>query len=134
MAKQIFVNLPVKDLNKSKEFFTKIGYSFNEKFTDHNAACLVIGDNIYAMLLTESFFKSFIRKELADCSKSSECIVALSAESKEEVDEIIQKAFEAGAGKHNEKQDQGWMYSGGFKDLDGHLWEYVYMDMAGIPQ
>jgi uncharacterized protein len=128
-SKQIFVNLPVKDLNKTKEFFKSIGYEFNAQFTDEKAACMVIGDNIYAMLLVESFFQTFIKKEITDASKQTEVIVALSADSREQVDEIANKAAAAGA-KGYEPVDHGFMYSRSFEDLDGHLWEYVYMDMS----
>ena len=134
MATQIFVNLPVKDLNKSVEFFTQLGYTFNPQFTDENATCMIVSDTIYVMLLVEPFFKSFIKKEIADASKSTEAIICLSAETREQVDEMVSKAFAAGATVHNDKQDQGFMYGHGFQDLDGHLWEYMYMDPNAIPQ
>lgn len=134
MATQIFVNLPVKDLNKSIEFFTSLGYSFNPQFTNEQGASLVISDNIFFMLLTEPFFKSFIKKEIADATKVAETINCISADSREEVDEIVRKAVAAGATVPNEKQDYGWMYGHGFQDLDGHLWEFAYMDMSSIPE
>ena len=134
MATQIFVNLPVKDLNKSVEFFTQLGYTFNPQFTDENATCMIVSDTIYVMLLVEPFFKSFIKKEIADASKSTEAIICLSAETREQVDEMVSKAFAAGATVHNDKQDQGFMYGHGFQDLDGHLWEYMYMDPNAIQQ
>ena len=134
MATQIFVNLPVKNLNKSVEFFTQLGYTFNPQFTDENATCMIVSDTIYVMLLVEPFFKSFIKKEIADASKSTEAIICLSAETREQVDEMVSKAFAAGATVHNDKQDQGFMYGHGFQDLDGHLWEYMYMDPNAIPQ
>ncbi len=133
-SKQIFVNLPVKDLNKSIDFFTALGYEFNPQFTDQNAACLVIGENIYAMLLVEEFFQSFTNKPVTDTAQSTEVIVALSAESREQVDEIVNKAHEAGAKLTKDPVDHGFMYSWSFIDLDGHLWEYVYMDEAAISQ
>ncbi|MGF7041798.1 VOC family protein [Mucilaginibacter lappiensis] len=134
MATQIFVNLPVKDLNKSIEFFTSLGYSFNPQFTNEQGASLVISDNIFFMLLTEPFFKSFIKKEIADATKVAETINCISADSREEVDEIVRKAVAAGATVPNDKQDYGWMYGHGFQDLDGHLWEFAYMDMSAVPQ
>jgi predicted lactoylglutathione lyase len=134
MATQIFVNLPVKDLNKSIEFFTSLGYSFNPQFTNEQGASLVISDNIFFMLLTEPFFKSFIKKEIADATKVAETINCISVDSREAVDEIVRKAVAAGATVPNDKQDYGWMYGHGFQDLDGHLWEFAYMDMSAVPQ
>jgi predicted lactoylglutathione lyase len=134
MATQIFVNLPVKDLNKSIEFFTSLGYSFNPQFTNEQGASLVISDNIFFMLLTEPFFKSFIKKEIADATKVAETINCISVDSREAVDEMVRKAVAAGATVPNEKQDYGWMYGHGFQDLDGHLWEFAYMDMSAVPQ
>ncbi|HUR31582.1 MAG TPA: VOC family protein [Saprospiraceae bacterium] len=134
MAKQIFVNLPVKDLGKTIEFFTKVGFTFNPQFTDENATCMIIGDNIFAMLLVEKFFKTFTKKEISDSNRSTEVILALSTESRESVDDMVAKAIAAGGTVPNEKQDHGWMYSHGFQDLDGHLWEVLYMDESAIPQ
>ncbi|WP_431809298.1 VOC family protein [Brevibacillus agri] len=133
-SKQIFVNLPVKDLNQSIDFFSALGYEFNPQFTDQNAACLVIGENIYTMLLVEQFFQTFTKKDVTDTAKSMEVIVALSAESREQVDEIVNKAYEAGAKPANDPVDHGFMYSWSFFDLDGHLWEFVYMDEAAAAQ
>lgn len=134
MPKQIYVNLPVKSLDRSVEFFTKLGYSFNPQFTDENATCMVISDTIFVMLLTEPFFKGFIKNEICDTKKHTESITCLSAESREEIDAIVQKAKDAGAAIPNEKQDHGWMYGHGFQDLDGHYWEFSWMDMGGIPK
>lgn len=134
MATKIFVNLPVKDLNKSVEFFTKVGYSFNPQFTDENATCMIISEDIFVMLLVEEFFKSFTRKELVDATKSAEAIICLSVDSRDAVDELVSKAVSAGATTPNEPQDQGFMYGHGFQDLDGHLWELMYMDLNAIPQ
>ncbi len=128
MATQIFVNLAVKDLPKSKAFFSALGYSFNLQFTNDDAACMVISDTIYTMLLTEPFFKGFTSKELVDAKKSTEAIVCLSAESRAAVDEIVSKAVAAGGRIYNEPQDHGFMYCHGFEDLDGHQWEFAYMD------
>jgi predicted lactoylglutathione lyase len=134
MATQIFVNLPVKDLNKSIEFFTSLGYSFNPQFTNEQGASLVISDTIFFMLLTEPFFKSFIKKEIADATKVAESINCISVDSREAVDEMVRKAVAAGATVPNDKQDYGWMYGHGFQDLDGHLWEFTYMDESAIPK
>ena len=134
MATQIFVNLPVKDLNKSIEFFTSLGYSFNPQFTNEQGASLVISDNIFFMLLTEPFFKSFIKKEIADATKVTETINCITVDSREAVDEMVRKAVAGGATITNEIQDYGWMYNHGFQDLDGHLWEFTYMDMSSIPK
>jgi predicted lactoylglutathione lyase len=133
MATQIFVNLPVKDLEKSKAFFSSMGFAFNEQFTDEKAACLIIGENIYAMLLVEEFFRSFIKKDIADASKFAEVINAFSVDSKDKVIELADKALAAGATQYSEPQDYGWMYSRNFQDLDGHLWEVVYTDMSAMP-
>ncbi|MCQ6960833.1 VOC family protein [Mucilaginibacter aquariorum] len=132
MATQIFVNLHVKDLDKSVAFFTKLGYTFNPQFTDENATCMIISDNIFAMLLVEPFFQGFTKKDIVDTSKAQECTIALSADSKEAVDDIVNKAVAAGAAD-KPKKDYGWMYHASFEDLDGHLWEYVWMDPAGPP-
>jgi uncharacterized protein len=134
MIKQIFVNLPVKDLNKTMAFFKSLGFSFDPTFTDENAACLILGENLYVMLLVEKFFKSFIKKNIADSSRDTEVINAVAVESRNEVDEIAQKAIKAGGKTYSEPQDHGWMYSRAFEDLDGHLWEVVYMDMTQLPE
>jgi uncharacterized protein len=128
---QVFINLPVKDLERSKEFFIKLGYSFNPQFTDQNAACLVISDEIYAMLLVHDFFKGFTKKEIADTSRTAEAIIALSTDSRKKVDELVNKAVKAGA-EPTDPVDHGFMYQWGFQDLDGHLWEIFYMDPAHI--
>ena len=135
MAKQIFVNLAVKDLNRSVEFFTKLGYTFNPQFTNELATCMIISDTIYVMLLTEPFFQSFsTKKQLADTSKVFEVSICLSCESKDEVNAIVAKAEAAGATIPDEATDHGWMYQHSFDDLDGHHWEYAWMDPAGPPQ
>jgi hypothetical protein len=134
MAKQIFINLPVKDLKKSMVFFEKLGFSFNMQFTDDSAACLMIGENIYAMLLLEKFFKTFTNKEIANAKKLTEVLIAIDVESKEEVDEMIRKAVDAGGATYRNPQDHGWMYGHSFADLDGHQWEVLYMDESQIPK
>ena len=132
MSKKIFVNLPVKDLNRSVEFFTKLGYTFNPQFTDENATCMIISDDIYAMLLVESYFKGFTKKQIADATKTTEVLIALSSDSREEVDELIDKAVAAGAKTPNDKQDHGFMYQWGYEDLDGHQWEIFWMDASAV--
>ncbi len=131
---QIFVNLPVKDLNKTIEFFTKLGFKFNPKFTDKNATCMIIGENIFAMLLVEKFFKTFIKKEIADARKTTEVLNAIAVESRNKVDEIISRAKKAGGKEPREAQDHGWMYGRSFEDLDGHIWEIFYMDESKMPR
>ncbi|HEX8563587.1 MAG TPA: VOC family protein [Flavobacterium sp.] len=134
MATKIFLNLPVKDLNRSVRFFTALGYTFNQEFTDENATCMVISDTIFVMLLTEPFFKGFTNEDICDTSRFTEVLICLSAESREEVDAIVRKAVAEGATTPKDKQDHGWMYGHGFKDLDGHIWEFSYMDATAIPQ
>jgi uncharacterized protein len=132
---KIFVNLPVSDLKKTMNFFSELGFKFNPMFTDENAACMVISEDIYAMLLVEKFFKSFIPdKEICDAKKNAEAIVALSTKSRKEVDELIRKVVAAGGSEYREAQDYGWMYGRAFQDINGHIWEVVYMDMNSIPE
>ena len=128
MSQKIFVNLAVKDLKKSMAFFTSLGYRFNPQFTDENAACLVITEDIYFMLLMEKFFTTFTTKNLIDTSTNVEVINALMVDSRKQVDELVDKAFKAGAKKSRDPEDLGWMFSRSFEDLDGHLWEVGYMD------
>ncbi len=134
MATKIFVNLPVKNLSKSIEFFTRLGYTFNPQFTDETATCMIVSEDIYIMLLTEEKFKMFTKKEIADATHSTEAIICLSADSREKVDEMINKALAAGGTTPNEKQDHGFMYGWGYQDLDGHLWEIMWMDPGAINQ
>ncbi len=134
MAKQIYVNLAVKDLDASKAFFTKLGFSFNPQFTDDNGACLVLGENIFVMLLTEPFFKTFTKKQLCDATTHTEVLIAIDADSREYVDALVKKAVTAGGSIYAEPWDHGWMYGHSFADLDGHQWEVVYMDMDRIPE
>ena len=132
MKTKIFVNLPIKDLSKSVAFFTKLGFSFNPQFTDENAACMIIGEDIFIMLLVEKFFKSFTKKDVCDTSKNTEGIVAQSVESREKVDQMIETAIEAGGSEPREKQDHGWMYGRSIEDIDGHLWEVFFMEESAI--
>lgn len=134
MATQVFINFPVKNLNRSIDFFTKLGYTFNPQFTDEKATCMIVSDTIYVMLLVEPFFQSFTKKEICDTSKAAEVSICLSAESKDAVNKIVEKAVAAGATIPNPANDHGWMYLHSFDDLDGHHWEYAWMDPAGPPQ
>ena len=134
MARKIFVNLPVKDLEKSKAFFSKLGFTFNPQFTDENAACMIVDTDSFVMLLVEDFFKTFTKKAICDATKSTESIIALSAESKANVKEIVDKAVKAGGKTYRQPDDQGWMYGHSFQDLDGHQWEFIYMDESKIPK
>jgi len=134
MATKIFVNLPVKNLPKSIEFFTRLGFNFNPQFTDDTAACMVISESIFAMLLTHPKFAEFTRKDIADATKTTEVLIALDAESREAVDNIVKNAREAGGTIYDQARDHGWMYQHSFADLDGHQWEVMYMDISALPQ
>lgn len=133
MIRSIFVNLPVKNLTRSVEFFTGIGFSFNQQFTDENGAMIIINDNASVMLLTDKFFQSFSKKPIGDAIKSPEVIVAFSAPSKEDIDSLVAKVEKAG-GKvvDNIEELGGAMYGIRFEDLDHHLWEAIYMDMTAM--
>lgn len=133
MATQVFINFPVKDLEKSKTFFGALGYTFNPQFTDESAACMVISDTIYSMLVTEPKFKTFTSKEIANGHKTKEVIVCLSCDSRQKVDETINNAIAAG-GKAwpPEPLDYGFMYYHGFEDLDGHHWEVMFMEPSHV--
>jgi predicted lactoylglutathione lyase len=132
--KQIFVNLPVKDLERSKAFFAKLGYTFNPQFTDENAACMVISETIFAMLLVQPYFQTFTPKKVADAKSTAEVLLALSCESRQEVQRIVDTALAAGGKEYKEPQDHGFMFVRVFEDLDGHCWEYLWMDPAHVQQ
>lgn len=132
MSKKIFVNLPVKDLERSKTFFGELGYSFNPQFTDEKAACMVVSDDIYVMLLTEEFFKTFTKKDVVDAHKTTEVLVCLNEDSREAVDAHVEKALNAGGTETREAQDHGFMYGRSFNDPDGHIWEIIWMDEAAV--
>ena len=134
MATDIFVNLPVRDLNKSVEFFTKLGYQFNAQFTDETATCMIVGEHIFVMLLIHDKFKTFTPKAICDATKSTEVLVCLSAESRAKVNEMVGKAVAAGGTTYNKPQDHGFMYGHGFQDLDGHIWEFIYMEPSTVKQ
>ena len=129
MPRMTFLNLPVADLDKSTAFFTELGFEFNAAFTDEKAACMVVSEQTFVMLLVRPFFASFTRKEVAPASVT-ECSVGLSAQSRDEVDALVDKAFALGATPAADPQDEGYMYGRSFHDLDGHQWEYIWIDPA----
>ena len=120
--------MTVKDLKKAIELFTKLGFTFNPKFTDENATCMIVGQDMSVMLLVDKFFKTFTKKEICDVTKAAEAIIALSAESREKMDQLISKVIEAGGKESRPPQDYGWMYGRSFQDIDEHHWEVFYMD------
>ena len=132
MARKIFVNLPIKNMERSQAFFRALGFSFNPQFTNDQGACMVISEDIYTMLLVEPFFQTFTRKPVAD-GKSTEVLICLSCDSRQEVDDLVKKAVAAGGTTPTAPQDHGFMYGHGFEDLDGHGWELTWMDMAAAP-
>ncbi len=134
MTKKIVVNLAVKDLNRAVEFFRRLGFSFNAQFTDETAACMIVSEDIFVMLLTHDKFKGFTPKAICDATTNTEVLVCLSCESRERVDDMVGKAVAAGATTYNEPQDHGFMYGHGFQDLDGHIWEVFYMEPSAIKQ
>jgi predicted lactoylglutathione lyase len=131
-SRKLFVNIAVRDLAKSMEFFTKLGFTFNQQFTDDKAACLVISGDAYFMLLTEPFFRSFTDREPADTTRVTEGMFALSCSSRAEVDEMVRRAIDAGGAHARDPIDQGFMYGWSFYDLDGHHWEVLWMDPNAI--
>ena len=136
MINQIFINLAVKDLKKSMEFFSKLGFKFNPQFTNENGACMIIkNDVIFSMLITEKFFKTFIpNKNICDSKKDKEVLNALSVNSRKDVDDMINKVINAGGKEFREAQDYGWMYARAFEDLDNHVWEVFYGDESKMPE
>lgn len=134
MKSKIFVNLPVKDLKRSMDFFAAVGFTFNSQFTDETAACMVVTDDIFAMLLTEPKFKEFTPKAICDATKATEVLIALSCESRARVEELVGKAVAAGGSTYAEPKDYGFMYQHGIQDPDGHIWELFYMDESAIPK
>ena len=133
MFRQIFVNLPIQDMARSQAFFKALGLSFNQRFTNEHGACLEIGENFYAMLLVQPFFQGFTQKPISDAHQSTEVILALSVDSRAEVEDVIARAVAAGATTPNAPQDHGFMFQHGFADLDGHQWEVFWMDEAAAP-
>lgn len=132
MISKIFVNLPVKDLDKSMAFFKAIGFSFNPQFTDKTAACMAMSEDIYAMLLTHDKIKQFTGKQIADAHKTTEVLTALAVESKAKVNELVEKAIQAGSKEPRQPQDYGFMFARSFEDPDGHIWEVFWMDPAHV--
>ncbi|MFJ3717800.1 VOC family protein [Streptomyces sp. NPDC090057] len=128
----IFVNLATDDVEASKKFFTELGYSINPQFSTDDCACVVISDTIVAMLLSKKRYADFTKKEIADSTRTSEVLICLSAESREKVDELVEKAIAAGGSASGETQDHGFMYGRAFDDLDGHSWEVMWMDPAAV--
>ncbi len=131
-SRKIFVNLAVKDLGRSVDFFTQLGFSFDPRFTDEQATCMIISDEAFVMLLVESRFKDFTKKEVSDSTTHTEAILALSAESREQVDELADKALAVGGQPANDPMDHGFMYGRSFQDPDGHLWEVLWMDPSQL--
>jgi len=134
MPTKVFINLPVKNLTKSMQFFQDLGFSFNPQFTDEKAGCMIISDSIFVMMLTETYFKSFIDTQVCDAHRSTEVLIALDAVSADEVKQFVNKAESLGGRIYAEAKDHGFMYQHSFADLDGHKWEMVYMDMNQFPQ
>lgn len=132
MPRSIFVNVSVRDLQKSMEFFSALGFTFNAQFTDDKAACMIVSDKAYVMLLTESFFRGFMKKQPCDTSTSNEALLALSCESRAEVDQLVRQAIDAGGSHAMDPQDHGFMYAWSFYDLDGHHWEVLWMDPNAV--
>jgi uncharacterized protein len=134
MIRQIFVNLPVKDLARSQAFFKALGLSFNPRFTNEQGACLEIADNIYAMLLVEPFFQGFTQLPISDAKRQTEVLIALSCDSREEVADLVTRAVAAGGTTPNPPKDHGFMFQHGFADPDGHQWEVFWMDESAAPE
>lgn len=134
MANQIFVNLPVTDLQKSIDFFSKIGFTFNPQFTDDKSTCMIIGPNIFAMLLVRERFQDFTKKEISDAHKTTEVLLAIDVPTRQAVDEMVSNAVAAGGTTYMNPQDHGWMYQHSFADLDGHQWEVLFMDESLLPK
>jgi predicted lactoylglutathione lyase len=133
MSRKLFVNLPVKNLDASVAFFTKLGFAFDPDFTDDSATCMLVNEHTSVMLLVEKRFAEFTGKSIVDTSASTEAIFALSADSREEVEELVNTALANGGSKSQDAQDHGFMFGWSFQDLDGHNWEVMWMDMAQMP-
>jgi len=134
MPKAIYINLTVNDLKRSTNFFKSLGFSFNPQFTNEQAAALVISDSIYAMLHTSESIKRFTKKEIANAKITTEVLLALQVENREQVDEMMNKVFSAGEKEQREAEDHGFMYARSFEDPDGHIWEVFWMDPSQMPQ
>jgi hypothetical protein len=134
MARMLFPNLAVQDLDRSVAFFTGLGFEFDPRFTDDTATAMVVNEQATVMLLTESKFREFTTKELADPAKRTEAIIAVSADSREDVDQFADRALATGASPAKEPMDLGFMYGRSFHDPDGHHWEIFWMDPAALEQ
>lgn len=134
MPRNLYVNLPVKDLERTVDFFAALGFSFNPKFTDENATCMIVNDSTSVMLLVESFFATFTKKPVADARAVTETLLAISLDSRAEVDDFVARALAAGANEYAEPRDYGFMYQRGIADLDGHQWEVFHMDESQFPE
>lgn len=132
MSRNIFVNLPVKELSRSVEFFSRLGFSLDPRFTDESAACMVVDERIFVMLLTEDRFRGFTPKKVCDATTSTEVLLGLSCDSREEVDGMVREAVAAGGSTYDEPQDHGFMYGHGFQDPDGHIWEVFFMEPGAL--
>lgn len=133
MSRMIFVNLPVNDLDVSIAFFTRLGFEFNPQFTDDTATCMIVNDQAYVMLLTREKFESFSPNPIAAADRATEVLVALSCDSREQVDDMVAQAMAGGGATYSAPQDHGFMYQHGFQDPDGHCWELVWMDPEAMP-
>lgn len=133
MKRKMFLNVAVADLDRSVQFFTRLGFSFDPNFTDDKATCMNVGEDSYVMLLVRDFFSTFTTRQLVDPTTSTEAIVAIAVEDRAAVDSLADTALAAGAARSNDPQDHGFMYQRSFADLDGHLWEVLWMDAASIP-
>jgi predicted lactoylglutathione lyase len=127
MNRQSYINLPVKHLDRAVDFFSQLGFTFNPKFSDASATCMVVSSQVSVMLLSEERFQAFSPKNICDSSSFSEVLICLTCESREEVDALVSRALSGGGSTYNEPQDHGFMYGHGFQDLDGHIWELIYM-------
>jgi predicted lactoylglutathione lyase len=133
VSTQIYVNLPVKNVERTRAFYSALGYQFNPHFSNESALCMIVSDTIYVMLLAEPFFQTFTAKPIVDATKSTEVLVCLSCASRAEVDALVAKAVAAGGSAPRAPQDHGFMYGHGFEDPDGHIWELMYMDPNAAP-
>jgi predicted lactoylglutathione lyase len=132
MATKIFVNLPVKDLQRSMRFFKAMGFGFDPQLSDETAACMMISDDIFAMLLTEAKFREIARRPVADTSKMTEVLTCLSVESRTRVNQLVDRALTQGGREMREPEDHGYMFGRSFSDLDGHIWEIIFMDQKAM--
>ena len=133
-ASQVFINLPVHELNRSVQFFTRLGFTFNPQFTDESATCMLVGENIFVMLLTRERYAGFTPKPVADARSASQVLIALSLQSREAVDAMVRAAVDAGGTTYADPRDHGWMYQHSFEDPDGHQWEVMYADITKFGQ